>query len=86
MRTRISIRIENRERYVIDLDKARFVTPKDFIEYTCKKFMLEVKPTYVLLLEPSSIIYDINVITHNDKLRLVERSKLQLLLSEEQLI
>ena len=83
MQVRISLRIENRERYLIHLDKTSYRTPKDFIKYIWKKFNLEEKPDYVMLLEPDFVIYDINVIEKNDKWRLVERKNLQKIQQDE---
>jgi hypothetical protein len=83
---RISLRIENRERYLTHLDKTRHTTPKMFIKAMCQKFSLEEKPDYVILLEPDSIIYDMSVVNKNDHLRLLERAKLQAIQSELEMI
>ena len=86
MLIRISLRIENRERYLIHLDKSSYKSPRDFIQYICKKFNLEEKPDYIILLEPDFVVYDIRVVEKNDKWRLIERKWLQKILQDEESI
>ncbi|CAI2360844.1 unnamed protein product [Moneuplotes crassus] len=45
---------------------------------------MEFNEEYVLLLEPSSVVFDIKVVSHNDKCRILERSKLKLIEQESQ--
>ena len=79
---RVSVRIENKERYVMHLDKSQITQPFEFVRYVCATFALQFKHTYVLLLEPDMQVRDIGQIGHNDKLRIVQKPMLDVIRAE----
>jgi hypothetical protein len=83
MKYRISIRFEDWERYVVSLNKSVYKTLKDFVVAVWAKFGIKENPEYVMLIEPVTIVTDLNQIEHNDRWRLVKKDQISVIVKEE---
>ena len=85
-KTRVSVRIEDKERYIISFDPSLFHSIASFISYVFAKFLSKKKQSHILLKEPAKVIKLMTEIEHNDRLRILDINDLPALFRQEVMI
>ena len=83
MKVRISLRIEDRERYIVHLNKGLYLNPRAFIWYVWTKFVIQEKPNFVILIEPATVVTSLSQIENNDRWRLIQLEHIPHVVQEE---